>query len=102
MRRTAAIPVMAAPARPNSVVTRPPHRKEFTRASTNSVAPHCDKPNSSLLCCSRLQIADEEPGRVLPCLIRVAAKTEHAAEDALAGRDVDNAEIKAADQCTNF
>jgi hypothetical protein len=46
-------------------------------------------------CCSRLQIADEEPGRVLPCLVRIATKTEHAAEDALAGRDVDKAEMKA-------
>ena len=39
----------------------------------------------------RFQIADKESRGALPRLIRVAAKTQHAAESALAGRDIDNA-----------
>jgi hypothetical protein len=57
---------------------------------------------SPLLRYSCLQIADEKACRALPCLVRVAAETEYAAKDTLAGRDVDNAEAKAADQCADL
>ena len=60
--------------------------------------PPSARTRSPPLCGSRFQIADKESRGALPCLIRVAAKTQHAAESALAGRDIDNAQAQAADQ----
>jgi hypothetical protein len=39
---------------------------------------------------------------VLPCLVRVAAKIEPEAEDALAGADIHDAQAKAAYQGADF
>ena len=46
----------------------------------------------------RLQIANKEPHGVLPCVIRVAAKTQHAAEYDLPARHILDVQAQAADQ----
>jgi len=55
-----------------------------------------------LLCGSCPQITDKESDGVLPRLVRVTAKTKHAAKYAPPSRDIDNAQAKAADQCADF
>ncbi len=65
---------------------------------SSGILARVDRTRSPSLCRGRFQIADKESRGALPRLIRVAAKTQHAAEHALAGRDIDDAEAQAAYQ----